>query len=51
MPFAYMDMIFWSMPEMSFWRFLTTWDSNVDFLSWGTWMSMLPKLLLIRLGL
>lgn len=25
--------------------------SNVDFLSWGTWMSMLPKLLLIRLGL
>jgi hypothetical protein len=36
MPLAYIEMIFWSMSEMSFCRFFTTFGSNVDFLSCGT---------------
>ena len=43
-PFAYMEMIFWSISEISFWRFFTTFGSKVEFLSCGTSILIDPKL-------
>lgn len=39
---TYMEMIFWSISEISFCRFFTTCGSNVVFLSCGTAISTLP---------
>jgi hypothetical protein len=43
-PLAYIEMIFSSSPEMSFWRFLTIWGSKSDSLSRGTSRSISPNL-------